>query len=91
MKDELPRIYWAKRISRAKIWRLYQRDALGIADEDLIDEVGTALYARCQSIIMVTEANRVICPQCQNLIVCPEARWSKTWSIVCSACEWRAS
>jgi hypothetical protein len=39
----------------------------GICDDELADEVGWALYARCESIISVTsgfEKKRLICPKC---------------------------
>jgi hypothetical protein len=48
------RIQWANRVSQIKIWQLYQSDARGILDEELIDEVGIALYARAQSILLLT-------------------------------------
>lgn len=91
MGNQVRRIQWAKKISRAKIWRLYQTDARGLVDEALIDEVGTALYERCQSIIWVTEANKVSCPQCHHLIICPEDRWSKTCPVICPVCDWQAT
>ena len=39
--------HWARRVSRAKVRRLYQSDALGLLDRDLLDEVGYGMYARC--------------------------------------------
>jgi hypothetical protein len=57
------KIRWARRVSREKIRQLYRQDAQGIVDEELIDEVGTALYARCQSILLVSNA-QVRCPRC---------------------------
>jgi hypothetical protein len=61
--DTNERIHWARKVSQAKIRRLYQTDALGIVDEELIDDVGSALYARCQSILLVSSA-QVECPRC---------------------------
>ncbi|MBI5289694.1 MAG: hypothetical protein HY873_12045, partial [Chloroflexi bacterium] len=43
-------IQWARRVKPEVIRRLYTRDAKGIVDEELIDEVGYAMYARCHSI-----------------------------------------
>jgi hypothetical protein len=57
------KIRWARRVSREKIHQLYRQDAQGIVDEGLIDEVGTALYARCQSILLVSNG-QVRCPRC---------------------------
>ncbi len=47
---------WAGRVSRHKIVKLYKTDARGIVDPELIDEVGTWLLLRCESILMATEA-----------------------------------
>ena len=91
MKVSLPRLRWAPKLKRAKLWQLYQTDARGLIDETLIDEVGLTLLARCQSIIRVTEAQEVICPRCQAVIVCPEARWSKQCPIRCQRCDWQAT
>ena len=85
------RIHWARKVSRAKIWQLYQKDAQGIIDEELIDEVGTALYARCESILLVSHA-RLRCPQCRQVI---EVGWkhSKEDVISCpvAGCGWETT
>ncbi len=82
---------WASKVSASKIHQLYERDALGLVDEDLIDEVAYAFYARCRSILTVTEAShgRVACPKCgqiiahnldkQTLLVCPDCAWTLSW------------
>lgn len=60
-------IRWAKKVPRELIAKLYYKDSLGICDTELADEVGCALYARCESIISVTygfEHKRLICPSC---------------------------
>ena len=95
------RIRWAPRISQAKIWQLYQQDAQGIVDEELIDEVGTALYARAESIILVSN-RRLRCPRCRTVfhlgdplqaddavIACPEEGCG--WETTFQACRnsWR--
>src|SRR5262245_61838332 len=86
------KIRWARKVSRAKIRQLYQTDARGIMDETLIDEVGTALYARCQSVLRVSQA-QALCPRCgqlfpvgwgrstQELIACPTegCSWQTTY------------
>lgn len=50
--------------------KLYEYDAAGIVDEELIDDVGIRLSLRCQSIIKVCEAERgrVTCPLCDAVI-----------------------
>jgi hypothetical protein len=45
---------WAPRTPQAKIRWLYELDAQGITDEELIADVGYRLYSRCQSILAVT-------------------------------------
>lgn len=84
----------ARRVSRERIRQLYRQDAQGIVDEELIDGVGTALYARCQSILLVSNA-QVRCPRCgevfdvgwdderedDDVAVCPTAGcgWQTTY------------
>ncbi len=57
------KIRWAPKVQPAKVRRLYERDALGIVDDDLIDDVGLALHARCESIVRVNDG-QVQCPRC---------------------------
>ena len=82
-------IRWARRVEREKVRRLYTLDAKGIADEELIDEVGYALYARCESIRTVTEAHagRPACARCGAML---RHRWVKEEAIVCE-CGWSAT
>jgi hypothetical protein len=70
-------------VRQFKIRRLYDNDAQGIIDEDLIDEVGYALYARCESVWMVTERR---CPECREK--CQILNWR---TMICSACGWSTS
>ncbi len=86
-----PRIQWAPKVRRGKILKLYQTDALGLQDEDLVAEVGYDLLARCRSILMVTDARQVDCPSCQAEINCPAARWSRETPPVCPVCGWHAT
>jgi predicted RNA-binding Zn-ribbon protein involved in translation (DUF1610 family) len=72
--------------------RFYEAAARGALDEALIDDVGTALYGRCRSILTVTEAHmggRLPCPSCGHVIRrkggrdevlnCKECSWSLPW------------
>ena len=53
-----------------KIRRLYEGDALGMLDEDLLDDVGHAIYIRCQDILEISAAQRgrVKCRNCGKVI-----------------------
>ena len=70
------------------IRRLYESDARGLLDEELLDEVGAGFYARVQSILVVQDAmlGRIHCPACGTVfprqeptLVCPACRWSVSW------------
>jgi hypothetical protein len=52
----------APKVRPERIRRLYERDALGLVDDELIDDVGLALHARCRSIVLVDEG-LVRCPR----------------------------
>jgi hypothetical protein len=66
LKSARSEIRWPRRLSKAKLRRLYQADAQGIVDRDLLDDVGITLLLRCQAILDVAEARkgRVKCPRC---------------------------
>jgi hypothetical protein len=80
-----PPVRWAPRVAPGKIRKLYETDALGIVDGELIDDVGFALYGRCQSILTVTEAaaGRVRCPRCDTIVVRQERDTDETLHCVC--------
>lgn len=63
----MSKFVWAKKVPRELIRRLYESDAAAIPDEELADEVGWALYTRCDAIVNVTECyelGRLRCPEC---------------------------
>jgi ribosomal protein L37AE/L43A len=88
-KNGLP--IWAPRVSRRSIAKLYQADARGIRESDLVDEVGIALLARCQSIMRIDAARggTYECPNClatwkqsrnnRKVLSCQGCGWSITW------------
>jgi ribosomal protein L37AE/L43A len=88
MNNQLPQ--WAGRVPRWKISELYQKDADGIVDDELIEEVGISFMARCISIIEVSDAHRgrMKCPSCSNSIQreglgtveCEQCGWSLPWA-----------
>jgi len=83
-ENERPR--WTGRVPRHKIAQLYAKDAEGIIDEELIDEVGYALFARCESIMLATEAKegKAVCPKCHSTVYHSEKRDT----ITCDTCDW---
>ena len=88
---ELGGVQWASRVNPVLVRRLYETDARGIVDEELIDKVGYALYARCQSILQATEAHagRVICPACGTLVIRASPPQDKGAMLDCAGCGWR--
>jgi hypothetical protein len=77
-------------VSKDKIERLYRSCTNGVLDRDLIDEVGYALYARCQSMLEVTEIMRTGRPRCPDCgTVLPERNWEEPDEMLaCPACDW---
>ncbi len=67
MSDCRQEVRWSPRLPKHKLRRLYEQDALGIRDEDLLEEVGWCLYMRCRDILAVQRAlkdGQVRCPRC---------------------------
>jgi len=79
---------WSPRVPKAKIARLYATSGKGLLDEELVDEVGFALLARCESVLAATEASQgrgAPCPACACLV-----RWVP-WldgTLDCESCGW---
>ncbi|MFB3890822.1 MAG: hypothetical protein ACE15C_02235 [Phycisphaerae bacterium] len=76
-------IRWASRVEPRLIWRLYQADAAGIHDGELMDEVAFALLARCESVRRVSERR---CPHCGGLLA---GQRSADSVLTCEGCSWR--
>jgi hypothetical protein len=81
-------IRWSPRVSREVINRLYQTDARGIVDEELIDKVGIAFLVRCESIRRVTER---CCPECGSAMNDPGPADKKSRIVSCTKCMWSAT
>lgn len=81
---------WAPRIAPGKIKRLYELDARGIRDDELIDEIGWALKARCESFIQAVQATRgeATCPGCRTIIY---HQMRSEDLLTCSSCGWHAT
>jgi len=91
MNSESELIKWSPRVSQQKIRLLYEKDAKGIIDEELIDNIAFSFFVRCQDIITVTDASlgKVKCIKCENIIIhkgnkeeilkCKKCSWETTW------------
>jgi len=81
---------WAKKIPPQKIKKLYELDAKGIYDEELVDDVGISLYARVDSMLMVTSSNlgQAVCIECRAVI--PHS-YQRDFILECPKCGWSIS
>ena len=81
---------WAGRVSKRKIAQIYQDDASGMHDEELLNDVAYTLLARCKSMLIVEEARngRATCPIC-DAVVNHEAK--KDCLLACVNCNWTGS
>jgi hypothetical protein len=70
MSEAAEEIRWAPRVAQEKIRRLYETDARGVYDAELIDDVGWALLARCEALLAAEEARagRAKCHRCGAII-----------------------
>jgi hypothetical protein len=90
----LEKISWAPKIRQAKIWQLYQNDALGTVDEALVEDVGYGLLQRCRSIWLVT-CHEVECPRCgMTFPTGEEATWKAFVGVIpcpTGGCGWETT
>jgi ribosomal protein S18 acetylase RimI-like enzyme len=92
-------IEWAPRVPKNKIRRLYMSDARGLLDEDLLEEVGSMLFQRCQSILTVADTKRgmVHCPRCERRGLTSLIERKKTHDdprdqvLACPRCSWQTT
>ena len=84
-------LQWAPPVRRQLIRRLYEADAAGLRDDELVNDVGYAIFVRCESIHRVTKR---LCPHCGSSlrgvegsvvrdrpISCPKCGWQSTWRV----------
>jgi hypothetical protein len=78
---------WAKKIPPYKIKKLYEQNAKGIYDEELVDDVGISLCVRVDSMLMVTSSNlgKAICIECRTEI---PHNYQRNFLLECSKCGW---
>ena len=97
VSDDLEK--WADRVAQVRIRRLYRCAVLGIYDEEALQQVGAALYARCVDIAAVADAfswGKVPCPKCDGKVerrIDPlyrlEGHGAQSSWFRCSACDVR--
>jgi len=88
-------IDWAPKVSLSKIRLLYLREAQGICEDELIEDVGSSLYFRCASILEYTEAvinGQVKCKRCavegrENILMRKSMKPAEL--LKCLACGWQ--
>jgi len=97
VKDGAAEVRWAPRVPKSKVRRLYESDARGLLDEDLLEDVGSAVAARCRSILDVSEARhgRIRCPKCvaagRETIIAWKGNEGAAGVIRCPVCSWEST
>jgi predicted RNA-binding Zn-ribbon protein involved in translation (DUF1610 family) len=78
---------WAPKVKSHKIKKLYEQDSEGMRDEELVNDVGISLYARVDSMLMVTSSNlgHPLCIECKAEI--PNS-YQKGFISICPNCGW---
>lgn len=90
------KFHWAKKVSRREIERLYESEAQGLLDEDLLDQVLTAIVVRVGDMFEVRQAQkqgRVRCRKCKEFIAQPLWMGGKNREVPlkCAACGWETT
>ncbi len=91
-------VTWTKRVAKDKIKRLYESEAHGLLDTELLEDVGLQIFMRCRDIMTVTEAKRgdVSCPQCargsrNTIIRRGRKREPDKERLACPECGWETT
>jgi len=92
-RDGRADVKWSPRVPKWKLRRLYQLEAQGIYDDDLIDDVGWTLMLRCRDILTIHEAHagRVKCPRCANagrITTIVRQSHAREEVLRCPVCDW---
>ncbi len=69
-KARFNRYRWSPKLSRQTLKRLYESDAKGLMDEELVDNVGYTLYARClqgRDERLLIESGKLKCHHCGEI------------------------
>lgn len=90
------KFHWAKQVSRSDIRRLFESEAQGMLDEELLDKVHFAIYARVCDMFEVRQAQqfgRITCRKCGETVPQPFQMGSanKNNLLQCSQCGWQVT
>ena len=83
----MSRVRWAPKLPVAMIARLYEADAKLLRDDELVDDVGWRLLARCQDVLLVTDS-KVVCPDCGTTFDVPWIGEPGERTSTCLGCGW---
>jgi hypothetical protein len=94
MSDDLDEIQWTPRLAKEKLRRLYESEAAGRIDEELLEDVGITLLLRCEDILAIDRATHgsVPCDRCRRAglpSAIPRRGHSKDEVLCCPQCGWR--
>jgi hypothetical protein len=94
--SEQDKFHWTKRVSRRDIRSLYESDAKGLLDEDLLEQVHFAIHARVCDMFEVREAQtfgRVRCRNCGALVPQPYRMGARNRNspLACDQCGWQVT
>jgi len=70
--DKFNKYRWSPKLSRQILIRLYKNDAMGIKDEELVDEVGYTLYSRClqgRDEGRLKDSGKLKCHHCNEILL----------------------
>ena len=69
---KLNQFKWSKKVFRSDLYKLYQGEAKGMIDEELLDDIGLTFYLRCKQAKEVRECmdkGQIICLHCGTVLM----------------------
>jgi hypothetical protein len=93
MPDHSNEIKWHPRVPQRKLIRLYESDASNLLNTELLNDIAITLYLRCESIIMVGDAQKgkIHCPRCHNngrSTIISRLQYHDDYQLICPTCKW---
>lgn len=84
------RLRWAPKLRTDRLIRLYEANAAGLLDPQLVDDVGWRLWGRLADVVLVSKG-RVRCPDCRKEFQVRIAGQSNDIPVDCPGCGWSIS